>query len=109
MIDLDHIAAELDRRCRGPASYGHIRYEDAPDAELVLLANKQYLRIPAARAFLEMSIKAHVDAEINLLPAYGFRRHGFQRNLFLNWAKKKQVGFEENLRHVAPPGYSEHH
>ena len=109
MINVDKLAAEMQRRCKGPACFGHLAYVDAPDDELVLLANKQYMRIPAARAFLEMAIKAHVDDGVNLLPAYCFRRHDFQRTLFLNWAKKKNVGFDENVRHVAPAGYSEHH
>lgn len=109
IINTDKLSAEMKRRCSGPACFGHLQYVDAPDDELVLLANKQYMRIPAARAFLEMAIKCHVDTGINLLPAYCFRRHQFQHNLFLNWAKKKQVGFMQNIRHVAPAGYSEHH
>lgn len=109
MINVQKLEAELKRRCAGPSCFGHLKYVDAPDDELVLLPNKQYMRIPAARAFLEMAIKAHVDEGINLLPAYCFRRHGFQHELFLNWAKKKNVGFEQNVKHVAPAGYSEHH
>lgn len=109
MANLQMIAQELDGRCKTPATFGHLRYVEAPDDELVLLPNKKYMRIPAARAFLEMSIKAHIDARINLLPASCFRRHGVQREVFLKRAQKKNVGFDQNVKRVAPAGYSEHH
>lgn len=109
MTNLQKIAQELDRRCKTPATFGHLKYIEAPDDELVLLPNKKYMRIAAARAFLEMSIKAHVDAGVNLLPASCFRRHGIQHELFLKLAQKKNVDFDRNVKRVAPAGYSEHH
>ncbi|MCA9690276.1 MAG: M15 family metallopeptidase [Nannocystaceae bacterium] len=109
MFDREALAQELDRRVGGPTSFGHLFYNEAPQATLVMLPNKQQMRVPAARAFLEMAIAAHREEGVNLLPAWVFRSHAFQRDLFLKWAARASRGFEENVRHVAPTGYSEHH
>jgi len=105
----DHpLLAEMRRRCAPPMAFGHLWYEEAPRAAMVMLANKQIMRVAAARAFLELCIAAK-DSSVSLIPAWTHRTHQFQGNLFVSWATKERRSFEENLRHVAPAGFSEHH
>jgi D-alanyl-D-alanine carboxypeptidase len=104
----DTLLDEMQARCQPPIAFGHLWYAEAPRDSLVMLANKQLMRVAAARAFLEMAIDAR-RAGVSLIPAWVHRTHGFQGNLFVSWATREGRGFEANLRHVAPAGFSEHH
>ncbi|MGE0660149.1 MAG: D-alanyl-D-alanine carboxypeptidase family protein [Reyranellaceae bacterium] len=108
MTDPNSIEAELARQAGGPISFGHLAYREARISELVMLPNGQFLHPDAARAFLELSIRAASEG-LHLVPKSGFRSRRFQRDLFLFVAKRDGLTFVENVRRVALPGYSEHH
>jgi D-alanyl-D-alanine carboxypeptidase len=106
--DLDPIESEMALQPGGPISFGHLAYQEARISDLVMLPNGQFLRPDAARAFLEMSIRAASD-QVYLVPRSAFRSCRFQRSLFLLAAKRDRLSFAETVRRVAVPGYSEHH
>lgn len=105
---IDPIESEMARQPAGPISHGHLAYREAKLADLVMLPNGQFLHPDAARAFLELSIRAASDG-IYLIPRSAFRSHRFQRDLFLLVARRDGLSFAETVRQVALPGYSEHH
>ena len=108
MTEPNPIEAEMARHAVGPISFGHLAYREAKISELVMLPNGQFLQPDAARAFLELSISAAADG-VHLVPRSGFRTRRFQRDLFLFVAKRDGLTFEQSVRRVALPGYSEHH
>ena len=66
-----------------------------------------YLTIAAANAWILM--KAIAESEnINLKAYSGFRNYEYQRRLIEKRIEKGEV-LEEVLKHLAAPGFSEHH
>lgn len=106
--NIDPIESEMARQPGGPISHGHLAYREARLADLVMLPNGQFLQPDAARALLELSIRAAADG-IHLIPRSAFRSRRFQRDLFLLVARRDGLSFAETVRQVALPGYSEHH
>jgi len=66
-----------------------------------------YLTRTARDAFVRMADAANADS-IDLIIDSGYRSPDFQRRIIKRRLKKGEP-FERIVRHVAPPGFSEHH
>ena len=97
-----------------PASDGrllnHFPYEEAPQSELEAITADGgiRLRIPAARAFKEMS-EAALAAGISLNPLSGFRSIKEQEQVYFEVKAEREQTPQERALVSAPPGHSEHH
>ena len=65
-----------------------------------------YILQEACEALVRMAARAQEDG-VSLLVDSGYRSAWYQRKIFINLMKKGR-SFEDLVRYVAPPGYSEH-
>jgi hypothetical protein len=91
------------------SKYGHKKYEQAKEEDLVTLegTNKK-IHKDALPDWLKMVEEAQT-AGINLNPYSTFRDTTSQHNNFYGKMKARGITEEEMARSVAPPGHSEHH
>lgn len=87
----------------------HYRYADCKQSDLVSVGPKGYLHKDAAAAFKRMQADAKNKAGLNLTAYSPFRSKATQIGNFSNKMSTKHRTFEQNLKWVAPGGYSEHH
>ncbi|GAP97415.1 M15 family metallopeptidase [Leptolyngbya sp. NIES-2104] len=88
----------------------HFPYEEAPQSELEAITADGgiRMRIPAARAFKEMS-EAASAAGIALNPLSGFRSVKEQEQVYFDVKAEREQTPQERALVSAPPGHSEHH
>lgn len=89
---------------------GHLRYEEAPTAELSPITSDGRLKMrqAAADAFLKMQEAARLDG-IELVAISAFRTLEDQDYLFFGMKAERGQGPTKRAEVSAPPGYSEHH
>lgn len=92
------------------AILGHLRYAEAPQAELSAIVSDGSIKLrkAAAKAYLSMEAAARQDGVI-LTPISGFRTLADQNYLFFDKKAERGQVAKERAKVSAPPGYSEHH
>jgi D-alanyl-D-alanine carboxypeptidase len=95
------------------SGFGHRAYREAaaeflrPVGRYRQTDREVQLTAVAAAAFESMRGAARADT-VHLVPVSGFRTVAYERGLFTR-AIRRHGTPERAARHVAPPGYSEHH
>jgi zinc D-Ala-D-Ala carboxypeptidase len=104
------VAGEGESTNRPDTLLNHRRYDEAPQADLVLLnPNSEVKLLPAAQSSLNAMIaKAQADG-IPLGVASGFRSIEDQTYLYFEVKAERGESARTRAAVSAPPGYSEHH
>nr|AUG32080.1 putative carboxypeptidase [Paulinella longichromatophora] len=87
--------------------FGHFRYKEARQDQLMSVAPGIELRSPAAIMFKAMKRDAQREG-INIQILSGFRSTNSQDSIFFDIKAKRNQTASERAKVSAPPGYSEH-
>lgn len=99
------------QRGRTPALYGHLRYDEAPAADLRAGCNVEYAPLVHKDVLADLTrmIAAAKADGLALSPDSCFRPLNRQVDLFFGRIARGQDTPETRARLSAPPGFSEHH
>ncbi|MGP5713966.1 M15 family metallopeptidase [Vreelandella alkaliphila] len=92
-----------------PIRFGHLRYSEVSNDNLVCLNDRVWLHKNAAIAYIEMINAMHRDNVSPVIIINGYRSFKRQIRTFDYYRIKKELGALKTLERVALPGYSEHH
>lgn len=86
----------------------HIKYDEAPQSQLISVGSGIKVRRSTAQAFNKMVLAAENDG-VNIVTLSGFRSVSTQNQLFYGVARQRGQTPAQRATVSAPPGFSEHH